>query len=267
MLSEPRALLFQTELLLPPIPQLKISSERVRKLYNNLHETAGHRYKNIELDGDTPTLSSKKDDEVVSTCRFESHSVIITEKRPEFGVDDFIEIVRRVLGGLGQLSPIYSQRCRIQCCSSASHNALHLLAGKVANVYEKIEPFDRPPSQFGIKFRFPPTTVELVDDEDETEDPAEVSDGDEDSGHEPTATETIDFRGDVTLRIETQPRDEKQVWMEVAVSHVFDGVRSVPDNLNEIVENISDAYNFLTEKGKNFLDQFDQDEPEGRGGA
>ncbi len=62
MLSEPRAILFHTELQLPPIEEIKVSKERVRELYNKMCEPGGYTYENLDLQATIPTLSTRKPD-------------------------------------------------------------------------------------------------------------------------------------------------------------------------------------------------------------
>jgi hypothetical protein len=265
MLGDPRALFYETELLLPPIAELKISKETVRNLYNKMFEVGGYQYENLELQGNTPTLSTRRGEDGLSKCQFESHSVTIEEKNPDFGsIDEFVNIVSTVLKGVELSAPVFMQRCKIQCVFQAhgSENAIELLAGKVANVWDKIGPFERPPALFGVKFRFPPGS-----DDEEQEKEEETSESEEVTAKVATNREPIEYRGFVTLRIETYGKDAKQVWMEVSASYPASEPLSIPGDLEVIGNNIKDTYCFLTEKARKFLDQFDCSISEGEGGS
>ena len=248
MLSSPSPLYFQTELSVPPVAMFRIEKSCVRSLFNKMFEADGYPYDALNLQGNTPSMSSKREDEEVSSCRFTDYSICIEEKNPRFSADDFVGIVRKVLSGFGPFRPVYMQRVRIQCLCQSLHSvsAVHLLANKVANVMDRISPFERPPAYFGVRFRFPPLIA--VDHEDaETDNPmigqAEVQEE--------------EHKGFITLRFETYDKDLKQVWMEVAAMYPFPEPVSLPEHLDAITRNVTDTYHFLAEKGKKFLDQFD----------
>lgn len=154
------------------------------------------------------------------------------------------EIVKGVLGGLSavmedldcEVPPFLAQRCRVHCTAqpNQSEHSLDLLAGKVARVKESILPFGRPPSFFGVRFRFPPAVIVDGDTRHET-------------SHE-------DF---VTVRFETFSDDISQVWMEVAATYMLMEKRVALGSTETVQENIHASYKFLTENCRRFLDQFD----------
>jgi hypothetical protein len=256
MLADTRALFFQTELQLPPMKELKISKDQVRGLYNKMFEVGGYPYENLHLQGEMPALSTDRGDGK-SLCEFGSHLIRIEEREPVGGVDEFVCVVRTVLGGLGKVSPIYVQRCRVQCVAQphGSESSIGLLAGKVANVMHKIDPFERPPSYFGVRFRFVPGVEEPEEGVSEAA-----------GGTEP-AREAVEHKGFVNLRFETYSKDVKSVWMEVAAVYPFSELIAVPEHLDAITDNILETYRFLAEKSKKFLDQFDVPFPGSEGGG
>src|SRR5208283_940870 len=118
-----------------------------------------------------------------------------------------------------------------------SNHSVNLLAGKVTNVLNAIDPFKRPPMFFGLRFRFPP--VQVVQHEEGAEDDLE---------------DKPDF---IAVRFETYAKDINQVWIEVNAMNVFPNVIDVTD-VEKIRANIQSAYSFLTNECIDFLDQFDE---------
>ena len=246
MLSEPRAILFQTELEWPPaeVHDFRIDKEIVRKFYNELFEykSGEHCYENLDLQAVKPTLSTRIATRQ-SVCQFGDGSINIEEQRPDFALGGFTNKVTAVLRGLKEVTdaidglvvpPFFLQRCRIHCLSQPGvGSSLELLAGKVANVKEPIEPFERPPSFFGVRFRFGPAVVD--------------ADGNEET-HENFAS----------VRFETYSEDPSQVWMEVAATYLFVPVPATLEDTAHVMEHIQESYEFLTERCKAFLDQFDE---------
>jgi hypothetical protein len=242
MLAEPRAIFYQTELRLAPIEELGIRKERVRDLYNKMFEPSGCRYENLDLQADIPTLSTRKE-KGQSICQVGQFLIRIEENWPEGHVDHFIEVVRTVISNLGSspLPPVIGQRCNISCITQPnSSNSIVLLGGKIARVLDAIDPFERPPTFFGIRFRFVPK--EFYED-DEQESDEQTLEEPTDSGavvqqHGPVEMERMNF---VTLRFETYSKDIKQVWMEAVADYpnVIDScilllsLKSFPSSLSE----------------------------------
>lgn len=258
-MRSPTSILFQTELCFPPIAQMAIGKDRIRGLFNKMFETGGYPYEQLRLTGDKPGekpgLFTQREKSAASLVQFDSHSVTIEERQPSFGVDEFVGIVNTVMRGLEHPWPIFMQKCRVQCTLpvSGSENSIELLAERVARVSEKLAPFERMPSYFGVRFRFAP-----VDDDDS---PDSAGPGDPELESEPTENQ-----GFITLRFETHSKDLKSVWMEAEAVYPSLDFLSVPEDLGRIGKNIEETHRFLAVKGKNFLDQFDHPTLEQGGG-
>ena len=93
------------------------------------------------------------------------------------------------------------------------------------------------------------------EDDPEDEDTGEVDEG----GIERAIAEgrVEEKAGFVTLRLESYAQDASQVWMEVAGTYPQFEEPMALEDVTKIVDNIRNAYDFLTKNGKNFLDQFD----------
>lgn len=250
MLSEPRTIFFQTRLDWPEVPDFRVTRDLVRRLYNKLHESdfETFRYDNINL-GSVHCDLSTHIERSESICRFGDDWMIFIERHPNFTVDGFLEKIRGVLRALHAISedadgvrfpPFITQRTRVQALSQPQilDDSLNLLAGRVANAMESIDPFGRPPAFFGVRFRFPPCTIEHAAG-------AEVS-------HD-------DF---ATVRFETYSEDPQQVWMECDSFSLFSGELPAVDDSEKIEQQVRSAYRFLTENCKQFLDQFDVSDDE-----
>jgi hypothetical protein len=260
MLSEPRAIFFQTELVWPPFEPFSIERDVIRRLYNRMFEANGYEYPNLDLQSETPTLS-RSDANGKSTCRFDKNSLVIEERTHNITQEVFAQVVETVLGGLQEehIPPFFIQKCRIHCLAQP-HNcksSIDLLAAEVANVYESIQPFGRPPSFFGVRFRFEPLVISALSHSDNAEE------GVEQAGEHAEAAEShedieshIECEGFVSLRFETYEKDISQVWMEVVAAYPQETPLTV-NNTHPITENIRKTYAFLTERSKRFLDQFD----------
>jgi hypothetical protein len=150
MLGELRTVFFSLELQSPPIPEMRISNSKIRELYNKLHEPGGYAYENLQLQGDIPALSTKRDDGK-SQCQIGSDKIRIEEENPAFGIDEFVNVVETVLKALGDdAPPSFMQRCTIRCLAQPNNvpDSRKLLAGEVANVMDAIGPFGRPHKGF-----------------------------------------------------------------------------------------------------------------------
>ena len=146
-------------------------------------------------------------------------------------------------------------RCLAQ---PANSTPLELLANRVASVYEQIEPFERPPSYFGVRFQFQPAILVPRSESEGSEEPEDstaietVDESDEEGPERP-----VEMPGHITLRLETYARDPSQVWME-AKAFYPQAVRPIfLTDLDRIAANIRHTYNFLTSNCKRFLDQYD----------
>ncbi len=260
MLSTPRSIFFQTELEFLPIDELKLGKNIGRKLYAKMAESDPYAYDNVNIVGDTLTLSTLKGTGQ-SACQIEPHSICIEERKPEFEVGDFVSIVANILKGLQKIDetypPIIVQRCKIQCLSQPhkSANSLELLAGKVARVLDKIDPFERSPSFFGVRFRFMPQGLFEAEGNEEGEAAAREQEQ-KNQGRE-LAQKSRAGDSFVMMRFETYAQDLSMVWMEVAATYPVLPPIEVANGAR-IGDNIEQTYRFLTEKGKRFLEQFDQ---------
>ena len=241
MLTEPRSILFQTELLGPEIPELRIDKDVAVKLYAKLRDPvgAGKRYENLDLQRKPNRLCTRRD-HGESICDIGQHVVRLTEDQPETDIDGFLEIIREVGGNLAEfnLPPFIIQRCSIQCLvrPTEAPDALSLLAGNAANVIDAIGPFGRPASAFGMRFRFVPYST--------SEDEGDAHDS---------------F---VAVRFESYHKDHKQIWMEVRASHLSDSPIEIGQT-EVICDKVKETYDFLTEQCIVFLEQFDKrEEPE-----
>ncbi len=259
MLSEPKSIFFQTELEWPPLEQWTVSKDTIRHLYNKMFGPDGYTYDNLDLQSEKPTLS-RRSESGQSLCQFGPNSITLEESH-ECQVGAFSEAVQTVLGGLqkSDIPPFFHQRVKIQCLAQPANcrNTVELLAGRAARVYENIAPFERPPSFFGIRFRFSPTQL-LHPKEGEGEGEGEANGLTEEVVQRAVAEGRVEDKpGFITLRFESYARDPQQVWMEVAAGYLADGEPWAVTDTSAIIGNINDSYKFLTVNGKRFLDQFD----------
>jgi len=258
MLAGLQSILLQKDLKWPPVEEWTVSRTVVRGLYNKMFEPGGYRYDNLNLQSEKPTLSGRSESGQ-SICQFGPDSITLEENHCH--LEKFVQVVETVLGGLDEqdIPPFFLQRVKIQCLAQPTNcqDAVQLLAGRAARVYENIGPFERPPSFFGIRFRFPPALLRRGEEEADTDDLTEeefrraVADG-----------RIEEKSGFVTLRFESYAKDPCKVWMEVAASYLQSEEPLTIADIPRIVRNIKDSYVFLTENGKRFLDQFDT-KPEG----
>ncbi|RCS49175.1 hypothetical protein DTL42_11575 [Bremerella cremea] len=272
MLGEPRAILFHTELEFLPIDELSFGKAFGRKLYAQMAqlpvETA---YDNIEMTSSTITLSTDRSSSSRSSIELRKHSLTIEELKPDFEVETFQDIVSQILQAVRDVDhrcpPVVMQRCKIHCLAQPHNvrNSLDLLAGRVASVMDKIDPFERPPSFFGVRFRFMPPEMFAHD---------HVDDGQGDASEETTTDYQITEVDDstprhhgsfVTMRFETYAQDIRQVWMEIASTYpVLPPIDLDSQNFDPILSNIDETYKFVTEKGRAFLGQFDVSDNENK---
>ncbi len=254
MLAETASIYFMTELRFLPIEDLRFGKNFVRELYMELAKPGGHSYENLRIQTDPPTMSTKRmtqHGEGMSACQIGADTILIEETEPELNVDGFIENVHTVFKTVARIKekaeeqtpPVFMQRCVIRCLAKPgkSKNSISLLAGKVSNVLKAIEPFERPPQFFGVRFRFPPFSIV-----------AKKEDGSE--------SEVEGRQNFASIRFETWSKDVQLIWMEIEAVYVFQEPIAVSQT-DKIGHNIHDAYQFLTEKCANFLNQFD-DMPE-----
>jgi len=256
-MHDPKSIFFQTELKWPPLEEYAVSEDVVRGLFNKMFEPGGHKYDNLQLQSDKPTLY-KKARGGQSLCQFGSDSITIEESHEECYLREFLNTVETVLGGINEddIPPFFLQRVKIQCLCQTSicEDAVELLAGRVSRAYDAIQPFERPPAFFGVRFRFPP--VHLVTPRESSGEPDEAED--EDDIEQAIAEGRIEEKaGFVTLRLESYAQDPSQVWMEVAEMYPhFDSPMALAD-IQKITSNIQKSYDFLTQNSRSFLDQFD----------
>jgi len=265
MLSGIRTILYQTTLKWPPFQDYVVGKGVIRSLFNKMHDPGGYHYQNLDLQAEPPTMSTRRQTGH-SVCKFGADYLAIEEKKPELAIEGFIEAVLIVLGGLNQddVPPFFMQECKLQCLAQPANvsNSLELLAKNVANVYESIEPFQRPPHQFGVRFRFPPVVIESVTPAPSSEGDSEVVEADANSKVQLADPATIGegaktLGSYVTARFETFAEDMSLVWMEVTASYPqLERPLRLTDK-SRIAENIRETHMFLTDKCKRFLDQFD----------
>jgi hypothetical protein len=187
---------------------------------------------------------------IIRRCELNTHSVTINERRTKSTVEEFSNSVKDVLEAMGEVRedhpPMFSQRCRIQSLWKPIHGypPLILLSHFAANVGDKVDPFGRPPSFFGLRFRFTP-----ADDEDVQR----LQDA------FPGMEAKHDF---VTVRYEVYSADVDFVWIEVASTRFF----QIDITDSELIQqNIREAYNFVTKNAVEFLEQFDHSPPDDDG--
>jgi len=251
--GETTAVFFQTELRWPPAElfSFRISENMIVGLFDKLREPDFNEYcyKNLELELSRPTLSVRRNG-TRNVIQFDvsssAPSITIEESKPISHVDQFERRVTNILLALASVveeqeldvPEFFLQRCKIQCLAQPHNadNSLVLLADGVANVFERIEPFERPPCHFGVRFRFPPAEIDTGGD-----------------GGVKT------HRNFATVRFETYEDDPRQVWMEVASEYLL-----YPDELklsdtNKITDHVRKSYDFLTQQCVQFLNQFDEE--------
>jgi hypothetical protein len=271
MHPEIKTIFFQTELILPPMREFRLTKAKIRSLYARLHEPGGYPYDNIETHGDETDLSTKRD-ESRSVLHFCPRHIRIEEDQPLDSVEGIIDNVKTVLERLGDDFPpfVLLQRCRFHCLARPQHvSSTELLADRVANVYTKFMPLGRSPSFFGIRFRFLPMSM-LMDDFEEEDEEAESSDREtpdtapsEDDTSEANAIEPSKLNESddayMTLRFETYSKDISYVWMEASAEFRAFNRRGVftSADIDRLGDNIGDTYRFLSERCIKFLDQWD----------
>jgi hypothetical protein len=269
LLSEPRTIHFMTELQVLPVKELAIPPEALRKLYTKLFDAGQYRYDNCDLQASPPTLTTRRESGQ-SMCQIGAHVIRLIESKPAMPSDEFEGVARTVLTALAQcggVEPVfYVQRTRIQCLAQPhTHNALFLLAGRVANVIAKVEPFGRPPGLFGIRFRFLPYDGPQEEGDGEGDPTAEVEAASEaatDQSEEYDEPFKEPAEGFVSVRMEMYEEDPSQILIEVSCVHPFTEPITLGD-LDKICANIRDTHSFVLEKCKRFLDQFDNNDDEG----
>jgi hypothetical protein len=282
MLSTPRPIYLKTELMLLPIKDFGFSRQTVRELYLNLSKPGGYDYANLDLQEGRPTLSTRRTTGY-SRCALGNDRIVIEESKPEMPVTEFIGVVQTVLRTLTairpSIPPVVMQACKINCLSQphSMKRALPLLAGKVANVLQPIEPFQRLPSLFGVRFRFFPRAMLDLSDETSESDPPVEKNAEEEAVQENAtgsvesadiAPEGVDQpqdneeewgQGFMDVRFETWHEDPAQIYLEAIAQ--FPPVQELlsATTLDKIGKNIEETYNFLSANCKSFLDQFDNE--------
>jgi hypothetical protein len=249
MLGDPTSIYFQTELRFVPIDELRFGKGFVRELYIQLAKPGGYLYEDLSVQEGTPTMSSKRVTQTgdgSSVCKIGTSTITIEETEPEITVDDFTVNVETVLKAVkttkAECAPIFGQKCTIRSIAKPqkSKHSVNLLAGKVTNVLNAINPFKRPPQFFGLRFRFPPVRF--------------VSSENEEKNEESEEDEKPDF---IAVRFETYGRDIDQVWIEVTTMNIFPNAIEITET-EKIRANIQSAHSFLTTECIDFLNQFDE---------
>ena len=275
------SIFFQTELLFPSLPGFRLGKDQIRKLYNKMFEAGQHSYENLELQGERPTLSTKRENGR-SICQFGDSYIRIEEDQTGYNDDDFAGIVETVLRGMGDDFPalVFLQRCTIRCLFKPKHmDSIRLLAEKVANVYSTFPPLGRIPTYFGVRFGFLPMYIHLEEpnaDESADESHPDAAGGmelalparsDESPGDD-AADQMIEAAMEeplacdnayMTLRFETYEKDPGLVLMEAAAEFRAFTDRNVfaRDNIDTLAANIRETYRFLETRCPKFLAQFD----------
>ncbi len=261
MLTGISTIYLSVELAYPDHPNFAIKKEQVRELYAKLNAPGGYAYENLDLQAEIPTLSTRREGGGQSLCQIGKGKIRIVEDKPTFGVDDFVDIVKTVLAGLPpSIGPLFSQRCRIRCTAQPANctDSIDLLAGKLANALTTITPFGRPPSFFGVRFRFAPATQ--MQPQPPKEQGTEVASPEEAKTprgkKKPKKKQEVHHRGFYTLRFETFGDDIKKVWIETDSVFIEDVIET--SDHGAVSHNIRETHAFATENAKKFLDQFDK---------
>jgi hypothetical protein len=282
MLSELRTLFYQVELVLPSLKGSRIGRPQVRALYNELHKPGGYSYDNLEFRGEGASLSTTRD-HGRSVCYVGPDTIRIEEDKPEFGVDEFIDIVKTVLRALGDDFPpvVLRQNCRIQSIVKPRFmGSIKLLAHEVANVHDTIGPLGRLPTYFGVRFSFLPMDMILNDlgtrrtsqDEAATDDQLETGEIQQQNEREPEETSVDQIVNEImaaehnesdnarmTLRFETYNADLSFIWIEAAAEfHARTGIVFDGNDIDLMGQNVRDTYRFISERCTKFLEQFDK---------
>jgi len=264
MLAGKTSIFFSTQLEYPPFEPFKISKDAIHRLYNGLREPDGYRYENLDIQATPPFLSTRHDSGE-SRCEIGPHKIVISEKNPEMPIEEFAGIVKTVLEKLGSdLPPLFMQKCKIQMTAQPSvvEDSVDLLADRVANVFRRIGSFGRPPSYFGVRFRFMPFhMLDAQEREIQSENEPEVEAGVQEIQRETDNPERMivrpeDAEGFAEVRFESYAKDIKSVWMEIQNSYSFPNA-----SLDEIAKNIVRSHRFLSDKCVDFLSQFDTEHP------
>jgi hypothetical protein len=256
MHNDVTSIYFSTVLQYPPFEGFPITRDQVQSLFHELSKDAGNRYENLHLQGRPPYFSTEReDDSGMSRCEIGKQSIKIFEDKPDITIEQFSDRVCAILKALGDdCPPFLFQRCEVRILANPTHakSALELLAKGPASVYEAIEPFGRPPSHFGLRFRFLPYSAsdieEQEEDESQSEGPFELVSQDPDN---PEGEESF-----VSARFETYTKNSKQVWIEV-VSSCPCRTAIIPENIAPVNKHILSTYQFATDKCLSFLNQWD----------
>jgi len=242
MPSDPITIYFENELEFVPFEGLHFDGDFTAELYHELRQPgAGTRYKNLTLDPSLllSTSETTSGGNISRRCELDGHRISVIEKRTTSTVEQFADSVGDVLKAMHKVRvdnpPIYSQRCRIQALWKPSNceSPLILLAHHASRVLDKIDSFNRPPSFFGMRFRFAPAA-------------------EEDLEAFPDGKERNDFS---TVRYEVYADDPDYIWIEVDSQRFVSSMKIT--QIDEISSIIRETHDFVTDNGVKFLEQFD----------
>ncbi len=255
---EASTIYLKTEFEFVPIDDGRFGEEFIRELFLGLSKPGmtEFAYKNLSLQDDPPRLYTTRITErgkSRSTCEISPHSIEIEEDSVA-GVDigEFQERAKSIITAANEVAtrlkrpipPVFTQRVCVQTVVQPSEvpDSLDLLAGKAARVLDLIDPFRRPPSYFGIRFRFIP------------------HEPDNENGEEPPFDGWDEAQDDfVTLRFETWSNDPSYVWIEVSSSRILSGAIDLDEHgTDRVCQNIARTYDFLQKNAIDFIGQFDR---------
>ncbi len=245
MSSEVITIFFENELEFAPFDGLHFDGNFAADVFHELRQPgAGLAYeafspKPRSLLSTSETSPSGK---ISRQCEFGEFSISMSESRTKSTVEQFSESVADVLKAVGKVRgenpPVFGQRITARSIWKPTKcpNPLVLLAGNASRVIDMIDPFNRPPSFFGMRFRFTP-----ADEEDLKA--FERSGG----------AAKHDF---LTVRYEIYSDDTEYIWIEVESQRYFSEFTDITKT-EEIAKNISETHEFMTNNGIEFLEQFD----------
>lgn len=246
MSSEAITIYFENELEFVPLEGLHFDGDFAADLYQELRKPgSGLAYKNL-LQEPSILLSTSEtmpNGKMSRQCEISDHSILMSESRTKSTVEEFSESVTDVLKAVAEVRdvnpPIFSQRSTVRALWKPTHcrHPLVLLACHASRVIDKVDPFNRPPSFYGMRFRFAPA------DEDDLK-PF-------DNGRGGSAKHDY-----LTVRYEIYSDDTSYIWIEVESRQYFTEFMDISKTA-EIGKNISETHEFMTNNGVAFLEQFD----------
>ncbi|MAE78028.1 MAG: hypothetical protein CMJ85_14285 [Planctomycetes bacterium] len=228
---DPRTIALLSEIIHPP---LELEPKRAQSIHNELYRHAQFSYQNFGVSHDGIQLGNQSDQPgYVSTVNFLSDRIQIREELSGAHVDDFCQRLVHVIGvATEQLSlPILVAQqhvVRSLITPRSFNDSRDFLATAVCGLpSEDLSSFGRPAQLFGMKMIFPGTD------------------------NEPNMH---------TLRLESFNQDSRSVFLE-NVATFTNAV--MPDNLDELAENMQQTYNFVRKNALEFLSRYDESGPTG----